>query len=143
MEIKVSFPGGKRIGARVGAFEVMTDQPPQFGGASSAIAPYDLFLASVATCSGIYALGFCDARGIPTEGLAMSLHVDLEPGTGLAQGMRVALTPPKDFPEKYRAALVRAVEHCKVKKTLAANPPVTVVFADESERKEAEACVDA
>lgn len=141
MEIKVSFPGGKRIGARVGEFEVMTDQPPEFGGEASAVAPYDLFLASVATCSGIYALGFCQARGIATEGLAMSLHVDLEPGTGLAQGMRVALTPPKDFPEKYRAALARAVEHCKVKKSLAANPPVSVVFADEAQRKEAEACV--
>ncbi|MFO0625348.1 MAG: OsmC family protein [Polyangiales bacterium] len=137
MEINVSFPGGKRIGAQVGAFEVMTDQPPAFGGEASAIAPYDLFLASVATCSGIYALGFCDARGISTEGLAMRLQVDLDPGNGLARAMRVDLTPPKNFPDHYRAALVRAVEHCKVKKSLVANPPVSVVLVDEAEHKEA------
>lgn len=126
MEIKLSFPGGKRVGARVGEFDVMTDQPFELGGEASAIAPYEMFLASVATCAGIYALGFCQARGLSTEGLGVSLHVEREAGTELATSMRVALTLPREFPEKYHAAIARAVEHCKVKKTLTANPPITV-----------------
>lgn len=141
MEIKLSFPGGKRVGAKVGDFEVMTDQPPEHGGEATAIAPYDMFLASVATCSGIYALGFCQARGLSTEGLGVSVHVEQEPGTELATAMRVDLTLPRDFPERYRAAIVRAVEHCKVKKTLAANPPVTVALLDTNRREEAAECV--
>ena len=34
---------------------------------------------------------------------------------------------PRAFPEKYRAAVVRAAEDCKVRKTLASPPEVTVV----------------
>ncbi len=59
MRIDVTFPGQKRVAARVGSFVIATDQPPSLGGANTAPAPYDLFLASVATCAGIYALSFC------------------------------------------------------------------------------------
>ena len=50
----VTFPGGKRVDAEYGGFTVRTDQPPQSGGEGSAPQPFDLFLASIATCAGIY-----------------------------------------------------------------------------------------
>src|SRR5215471_4208280 len=59
MDIEVSFPGGKRVDAQVGEFAIRTDQPEALGGAGTAPTPYDLFLASLATCAGIYVLGFC------------------------------------------------------------------------------------
>jgi ribosomal protein S12 methylthiotransferase accessory factor len=81
--IQVSFPGGKRVDAQVGAFTIRTDQPTEGGGEGSAPAPYDLFLASLATCAGIYVLGFCQARGIPTDGLALTQRHELDPDTHL------------------------------------------------------------
>lgn len=36
---------------------------------------------------------------------------------------------PRSFPEKYRAAVVRAAEGCKVKKTILAAPDVEVGLA--------------
>jgi ribosomal protein S12 methylthiotransferase accessory factor len=126
MEIEVSFPGGKRVDARVGAFVVKTDQPVELGGEASAIAPFDLFLASIATCAGIYVLGFCQARNLSIEGLSIVERVELDPDTKLPRVVRLEVRLPPSFPEKYRASIVRAAEGCKVKKTIAAAPRIEV-----------------
>ncbi len=118
-DIEVSFPGGKRVDARVGAHVLHTDQPAELGGEDLAPAPFDLFLASLATCAGIYALGFCQARGLSTEGLGLRQSHEVDPETKLPSRVRLAVTLPPGFPEKYRASILRAVEGCKVKKTIA------------------------
>jgi len=125
-DIDVSFPGGKRVDARFGAFVLRTDQPVELGGEGSAVAPYDLFLASLATCAGIYALGFCQARGLSTEGLALKQKVDVDPATKLPRRIDIEIVLPASFPEKYRTAIVRAAEGCKVQKTMAAMPAIGV-----------------
>lgn len=130
MDIEVSFPGGKRVDASFGGFVVATDQPPSGGGQGSAPAPYDVFLASIATCAGIYALGFCHARQLPTDGLKIVQKHDLDPDTHLVRGVTLEVTLPEGFPERYRGAILRAVEGCKVKKTIAAAPTFTVVAAE-------------
>lgn len=124
----VSFPGGKRVDVRVGSFVVHTDQPVDAGGEGSAPGPFDVFLASLGACAGIYVLGFCQARGLATAGLAIQQHVELHPETHLPTAIRLKLSLPPDFPEKYRVAVVRAAEGCKVKKTIAAAPSVEVVL---------------
>jgi putative redox protein len=127
MDIDVSFPGGKRVDARVGDFVVRTDQPRELGGEGSAVAPFDLFLSSLATCAGIYVLGFCQARKLSTDGLAMRLVVaETDTATKLPTRIRIELTLPASFPEHLRAAVVRAAESCKVKKVIAAQPVIEV-----------------
>jgi uncharacterized OsmC-like protein len=56
MDMKIYFPGNKRVYANYGGFTIETDQPARGGGDDSAPAPFDLFLASIGTCAGIYAL---------------------------------------------------------------------------------------
>jgi len=127
-DIQVSFPGGKRVDARVGDLVVRTDQPPELGGEGSAVAPFDLFLASLATCAGIYVLGFCQARQLSTEGLAMRLVVaETDPATRLPARIRLELQLPGSFPPHLRPAVVRAAESCKVKKAIAAQPLIEVL----------------
>ena len=125
-DIEIGFPGGKRVDAHVGAYVVHTDQPVEAGGEGSAVAPFDLFLASIAACAGIYVLGFCQARGLSTEGVGLRQHVDVDPTTKLPSRIRLELRLPASFPEKYRLAVLRAAEGCKVKKTLAAAPAIEV-----------------
>jgi len=117
-DIDVSFPGGKRVDARLFGRTIATDQPVELGGAGEAPAPFDLFLASIATCAGIYALGFCQSRGLTTEGLALKQTHEVDPETHLPVRVAIHVTFPRDFPEKYRPALLRAVGGCKVKKTI-------------------------
>ena len=127
MDIEVTFPGGKRVDAQVGEHVIRTDQPASLGGGGEAPAPFDLFLASIATCAGLYVLGFCQARGLPTEGLGVVQKAEYDETTKLPSRIRLELRLPPGFPEKYRAAIVRAAEGCKVKKTIAAGPVFEVL----------------
>lgn len=131
MDIDLTFPGGKRIDAHFGAHVLHTDQPVDLGGEDTAPAPFDLFLASLATCAGIYALGFCQSRGLPTEGLRVHQHVEDDPVTHVPSHITISVSPPTGFPEKYREALLRTVGRCKVKKAIAAQPMFDVELLDE------------
>jgi len=131
MDIDITFPGGKRVDARVGSHVIRTDQPKDAGGDDSAPGPFDLFLASLGTCAGIYVLGFCQARGLSTEGLSLRQHVEVDPATNLPRKVRIDVQLPRSFPSKYRAAVQRAAEGCKVKKTIATAPIVEVSLAPE------------
>lgn len=124
-DIRVSFPGGKRVDAQVGQHLVKTDQPAEFGGEDAEPAPFDLFLASLATCAGIFVLGFCQARKIPTEGIELVQHHEKDEA-GKTTKIDLELTLPADFPEKYRTAVVNAALNCKVKKLIFAPPEITV-----------------
>lgn len=112
----VTFPGGLGVDVAVGAQTVHTDQD------GSAPSPYQLFLASIATCAGFYALRFCQERQIATDGLRVTM-------THEPEKIAIAVTPPPGFPEKYRDALVRAVDQCKVKRAIAHPPAFETTIA--------------
>jgi putative redox protein len=114
--MKVTFPGGKKVDAEYGGFTVHTDQGVKAGGEGSAPPPFDLFLASIATCAGIYVKGYCDARGIPTGDLSMEMHVEHDHEKHRVARLRMDIHLPEGFPEKHRDAVVRAAEQCAVKK---------------------------
>ncbi len=117
-EYFISFPGGSRVDAEYGSFIIKTDQPPS----STAPTPFSLFLASMGTCAGIYVLGFCQQRGLPTDGIRIVQRMDRDPLSGLYKNIELEIQVPPDFPEKYHASLVRSEELCAVKKHLE-NPP--------------------
>jgi ribosomal protein S12 methylthiotransferase accessory factor len=118
MDMLIDFPGGSRVDAHFGNFTVPTDQPP----AASAPMPFEIFLASIGTCAGIYVLGFCKQRGLPTEGLHIVQRNHTNPATGMVELIDLEIVIPPPFPEKYRDSLIRSAELCKVKKHME-NPP--------------------
>ncbi len=120
-QMVVTFPGGKRVDASYDGFSIETDQNPRYGGDGSAPEPFDLFLASLATCAGIYVLGFCERRELPTDGLRLEQRWFRDP-KGRLETIALDIRLPEGFPEKYRAAVIRAAQQCTVKKTLE-NPP--------------------
>ena len=125
MEMIIDFPGGARVDAHFGSFTVMTDQPVQGGGADSAPTPFALFLASIGTCAGIYVLGFCRQRGLPTEGIRIIEKVNYAQ-TGMADTIDLEIQVPAEFPAKYYDALIRSADQCKVKQALANTPKFNV-----------------
>jgi ribosomal protein S12 methylthiotransferase accessory factor len=122
MDMTVTFPGGARVDAQFGSHTIKTDQPVRSGGDDSAPAPFTLFLASIATCAGIYVLGFCKQRGLPTDGVRLVQRLEVDPRTGMVAKVGLDIEVPPAFPEKYREALVRAASQCAVKQHLE-NPP--------------------
>ncbi len=122
MDMQIYFPGGKRVYADFAGFTVETDQPAGSGGDGSAPAPFDLFLASIGTCAGIYALGFMQQRGIDPQGSGLTMRSHSDPDVGLITRIELELKLPAGFPEKYRDAIVSAMNLCTVKKHLAKAP---------------------
>jgi putative redox protein len=127
MEIKIEFPGGSRVTASFGQFTVHTDQPKE-NGEGSAPTPFELFLASLATCAGYYVLGFCRSRHISTEGIRLTQRVERDPATAMVRKVLVDIYLPPEFPKEYTSAVVRAAEACLVKKHLE-HPPAFKVTA--------------
>ena len=118
----VTFPGGKRVDAEYGGFTIRTDQPPQSGGEGSAPPPFDLFLASIATCAGIYVKGYCDTRGLSTEGLGLEMRIEREPEKNRVVRLAIDIKLPEGFPEKHKEAVIRAADLCAVKKHMLTPP---------------------
>lgn len=114
--MQIRFPGGVAVQADYKGMTIATDQPVSQGGGGTAPAPFDLFLASIGTCAGFYALRFCQERGIPTEGLGLTLAPEADPATHRIRTLRLELQLPTGFPEKYRAAVLRAMDQCAVKR---------------------------
>jgi ribosomal protein S12 methylthiotransferase accessory factor len=126
--VDVTFPGGKRVDAEIGGHVVHTDQSEKNGGDGSAAEPFDLFFVSIATCVGIYALEFCSARDIPTDGLAVALDADRVEDSKLFSPIRISVTLPNDFPAKYVKAMERTVNMCTVKKHIVNAPEFEVAI---------------
>lgn len=127
MDIKIRFPGNKKVSAEFDGFTVLTDQPKEAEGDSAAPTPFDLFLASIGTCAGIFVLGFCRKRCIPTDGLELLETTEWNEAEHRVSKITLEIVLPKDFPEKYRDSMVQTVNLCTVKKHLY-NPPIFKVL---------------
>ncbi len=121
----VTFPGGRRVNVSCGDFEIATDQSVKNGGDASAPEPFELFLASLASCAGAYVAGFCGRRDLSTADLRLSQRWERDSKGRLAK-ITLHIEVPESFPEKYHGALVRAADQCAVKKVLD-EPPAFVV----------------
>jgi putative redox protein len=127
MDMKITFPGGKKVNAEYNGFSHKTDQPLAAGGENSAPSPFELFLAALGTCAGFYVLSFCQQRGITMEGIELRQIMEHDPQTHLIGQINIEIILPVSFPEKYRAAVVQAAQLCTVKKHLE-NPPKFNLF---------------
>jgi ribosomal protein S12 methylthiotransferase accessory factor len=77
-------------------------------------------------------LGFCQQRGLPTEGIRIVQRMQSNPSSGMVEQIDLEIQIPADFPAHYRPALIRAAELCAVKKHME-NPPRFEVFTKEVE----------
>jgi putative redox protein len=128
MNVEIEFPGGVQVAARFKDHTVLTDQSREHGGTGSGPEPFDLFLASLGACAGYYALRFCQERGIETRGLGLALNTEADPERKRLRAIRLDLHLPEGFPVRYRAAILRAVDQCAVKRAIV-EPPLFLSVA--------------
>jgi len=139
MDMKITFGGGSKINAEFNGHIIKTDQPAIDGGEGSAAAPYELFLASLGTCAGIYVLRFLESRNIDPNKVRLTQRNIFDPDTGRLSDIRLEIDTDPDFPAKYHKVLTRVAAQCAVKRTLADPPNVDVVVTSESDGERLEA----
>ena len=124
--IKVNFPDGQRIEADVQGKLIKTDRPVNMGGEGVEPEPFALFLTSIATCAGMYALGFCQSRDLSTDGMSLKLFCEKNEQANRLERIVIKLKLPDGFPEKYKRPILRTMDQCSVKQ-LIINPPEFVM----------------
>jgi len=127
--MKISFPGGKRVQAEYRGLIIQTDQSEASGGDGSAPSPFDLFLASIGTCSGYYVMAFCQQRDIPTDEIELTLDMIQNKERHLIEQINISVSLPESFPDRYVNACVKAAEQCTVKRHLQVPPKIVLTAA--------------
>jgi len=126
-DLKVVFGDGYKIDVDYKGFLVKTDQPVRDGGGGTAPSPFDFFLVSLAACAGYYALAFCRERKISLEGLGVTMSTERGEVSKMIEKVTITIDLPPHFPEKYKLALVKAVDHCTVKAHILRPPQFAIV----------------
>ena len=127
MEILVKLCGNKKVTAEFDGYQIISDQPKEDGGEASGPAPFDLFLASLATCSGFFVQSFCQTRKIQTNDITIMQTSERDPETHLVSKIQIEIRLPASFPEKYRSSVIAAANQCTVKKHLQNPPQIEVI----------------
>ena len=129
--MEITLDGGKVITAHINGKTISTDQSVRNGGGGTAPEPFELFLASIGTCAGIYVKSFCDQRNIPAEGIRIIQSMEFDSEKRVPSRFKLDIRLPADFPEKYRAAVINSAELCLVKKTINHSPVFEVVASQD------------
>lgn len=127
MDMKITFPGGKKVNAEFNGFTHKTNQAITSGGEGSAPEPFALFLASIGTCAGIYVLGFCQQRGIDTKGMEIIQSMNFNLTSGMIDKIELNIVLPDGFPDKYKKAVINSANLCAVKKHLETPPQFSII----------------
>ena len=127
MDLIVTFPGNKKVDAIYKGFTIHTDQAKYSGGDETAPQPFDLFLASIATCAGIYVVYFCEKRQLPLDGVRVVQRMERDKEKRMISKITIEIELPPDFPEKYKEPLIRAVDLCSVKRHMIDPPRFEIV----------------
>ena len=129
IEIEVNFPGNLAVEAKIRDYTLLTDQPEKSGGDGSGPTPFELFTSSIATCAGYFALKFCRTREIDTTGMSLKMHYAWDKELKRYPKMSVELQLPDNFPDKYRDAIIKAMEQCVVKQHIQQPPEFEISVA--------------
>lgn len=125
--MEITFEGGKVVTAFTNGHVIRTDQPLDNGGADSAPSPFDLFLASIGTCAGVYVKSFCDKRKISTEKIRLIQSTEIDEASGLPVSLVIDIQLPPEFPDRYKESVRCAADLCKVKKSIAKPPAFSII----------------
>lgn len=125
MEMEIGFQGGQKVEAQLKGTTITLDSDKEN---EPVIEPLDLFFVSLGICVGKYVMEFCRTRDIPYEESKVLLITQWDEGKKMHTQVLIQVQLQQEFPEKYKKALIKAVDLCSVKKHIL-NPPVFEVEA--------------
>ncbi|MBW2031134.1 MAG: OsmC family protein [Deltaproteobacteria bacterium] len=129
MEMEILFPGGESLESRLKGTSIVFGPEVSKDSPLSGIEPLDLFFVSIGLCAGKYVMGFCRSRKIPYDDARVLLSTRWNEDKKMHTHVRIEIELPPGFPEKYKKAVLKAVNLCSVKKHIL-TPPAFEVTAD-------------
>ena len=116
--IVVRHEGGVKFAAQVRSHRVLVDQPVFGGGEDTGPAPIELLGASLGTCVALYVQQFCQARGLPYEGMRVEVQTYGAANPNRIGEFEIKVVLPTELPERYAVVLERIARSCPAHNTL-------------------------
>jgi uncharacterized OsmC-like protein len=126
MKMEVNLQQGFLFKAACRGHELITDQPQKEGGTDQAMTPAEVFIASLGTCIGVFAVRFCQRHNLPTEGMKVSLDWTVVKDPVRIGSIKAELYYPHNIPEAEKKGLLRMAEACFVHETILHKPEILV-----------------
>lgn len=120
----VTFPGGKKTNVSFRNQSVKSDLPVEDGGEDTQPMPYEIYFAALGACSSTVVLEFSERRGIDVSDVFVEVSIDYNKESKLVENVDLVVNVPDTYPEKYRKALVAAMNVCHVKRQIESPPQV-------------------
>ena len=127
MELTAYWEGGYRCRVPVRDFQVVADEPSQYGGTDLGPMPTELFLASLATCFAMAVHHAFGKRDVELPDLSVRVEADYD---GLRFGRIRVEVRSSHPPEEIEAVMQRAISYCYVSNTLLKPPEMEFVVGD-------------
>jgi len=131
--IVVTHEGGVKFAAQIRTHRIVVDQPEGGGGENSGPSPIELLGASLGTCVALYVQQFCQARGIPHDGMRVEVEQHGAPNPNRIGKFVVRVVLPAEVPAHYAAMLERVARSCPAHNTLEHGAEVEVLFETPAE----------
>ncbi|MBI4833375.1 MAG: OsmC family protein [Planctomycetes bacterium] len=129
MEMNVSYKGGIRFDVSVRGHNIIVDQPKEQGGKDEGPTPPELFIASLGTCIGVYAVWYCQKHKIPYEGMKVSMTWAKSTNPPARIDMIDAtISLPGGCPEEHKKGLHEQAEKCMVHNTIMQTPEINIII---------------
>lgn len=123
-KIKVEFKGKKSFISRVRGHVIVSDLPADKGGEDSAPTAPELFVASIASCMGIYVASYLKTAGLDPEGLSLDVEWDMDQEKKKIGYVKVNISVPGEDPGARKKAILAAAEKCLLHSTLKNAPEI-------------------
>jgi len=127
LEVTAYWEGGYRVRVPLRGFEIVSDEPAEYGGTNTGPMPTELFLSSLAVCFTMAVHHTFRKRNVQLPDLAVHVSAEYE-GTRFR---KIHVTVDSSHPrDEMRSLLPRAIGYCYVSNTLASYCDIEYSVAD-------------
>lgn len=124
-EMVVEHRGGFEFAVKSRDHELIVDLPPQLKGTDKGLTPPELFVASLASCVGMYVQMYLSGQGLPSDGFKIvAKYEDAEDKPARIGRIGLNIVLPKGLPEEHKRPLMQMAHQCKVHNSICNLPEI-------------------
>jgi uncharacterized OsmC-like protein len=126
LDISIEHLNNTKFAVTVRGHRLICDQPPANGGADEGPTPPEFLLVSLGTCAGFYAASYLKNHGLKLP-LGVSVNSEKASAPARLAKFHIAIDCP-GLPHEHETGLLRSVNACLIKNTLAQPPVIETVL---------------
>ncbi|MFC1667286.1 OsmC family protein [Candidatus Omnitrophota bacterium] len=128
---EVKYAGGKKFVAQNRKHAVTIDLPGSSGLGDQGPTPPELFIDSLASCIGVYVIGYCEKTGLATQGLIIKVdwEKELAEKPYYVKRINVEIYLPNADVGAREEALLKIAKSCFIHETIKKQPEINISLA--------------